>query len=321
MHSNALQHLTGKTDVAWQTYGEAARAARTMRLYREEQIKCGDEVDSTLLRQLFLHLYASDKAAEILASRPVLLNGILFEEQMTLKSTPPSSVPLASPGRQGCNQTTEERLQVGANMVHQLLSAAALIILEIRGLKRIMSADEDSQFERALKKRRLTKQFLGCNSIYYQFPAWLDELDKSTAAVDDEDFYAKTSFGIQKSAILIQYHSQRILITQECIYNDLAEAIGLSNNPLTLAVRKGGLIRDWIAVLTEVPLVYFKVLAESCVELIRRVGSIILQSIDAPETESVAMQTRMESYLKKLVDTLARLDSRASDTLTSMYDS
>ncbi|RSM01783.1 hypothetical protein CEP52_008331 [Fusarium oligoseptatum] len=84
-------------------------------------------------------------------------------------------------------------------------------------------------------------------------------------------------------------------------------------DPATLLIKKMEMVQDFMLTLEDIPVLYLQVKGEPHVERIRRVGAILLEFIQVVEDEH--LQSRAKGLLRRLLDVLAKLDSKAHEDL------
>ncbi|KAH6669861.1 hypothetical protein B0J14DRAFT_597365 [Halenospora varia] len=309
LQSTALQSTTGKSGAAWHVLGQASLLAQNLHLYNEEAIRRNNATESQLLRLNFWLLYSSDKAAATLRSRPFVLHEVLFDEKMTLQPCGEEYTPLVDTNKPWYEKSFDECLLVGFHLGPRLWSSAATLISDMR-------AFEMAAGDREAYKTRVTQEYLDLTGIMDDLPSWL-QASNIMVSHDDGDAasFHKTSFWVQRCNIMTTFHCIRLVILQQCIDSGLCSIMGLDDRPLTLSMKKIELIHEFLQMLDDMPFLYHQVKGEPSVERIRRVGIILLQVIQTVDNE--AIKVRANSYFTRLLNVLARLNSKASDELSS----
>ncbi|RYC79088.1 hypothetical protein BFJ63_vAg18032 [Fusarium oxysporum f. sp. narcissi] len=98
----------------------------------------------------------------------------------------------------------------------------------------------------------------------------------------------------------------------------MAEVVGLSADPLALAMRQIELAQDFLDALENMPFLHLQAEGEHCVEKIRRVGSLLLEL--AHNAQNDAVKSQANQCAMRLIDMLAHLDSKSSDVLGQSQD-
>ncbi|RSM08863.1 hypothetical protein CDV31_008002 [Fusarium ambrosium] len=111
----------------------------------------------------------------------------------------------------------------------------------------------------------------------------------------------------------ISYHCMRLAILQQCIESKAYEIAGFDGYTPALLIKKMEMVQDFMLTLEDIPVLYLQVKGEPHVERIRRVGAILLEFIQVVEDEH--LQSRAKGLLRRLLDVLAKLDSKAHEDL------
>ncbi|KAJ3467544.1 hypothetical protein MRS44_005108 [Fusarium solani] len=303
--SVAMQHITGKANVAWHIHGHATLIAQRLRLYSERSIEKYDTLEGQLLRLNFWHLYSSDMTAAALRARPFTLHETLFDEALSVKSEGVHNVSLLDPASTLNDATFEPQLLIGFHLIRRISSEASELLFGIRAYQR-----QRIEASRAL----LLRQYMEFMSLLDDLPPWL-RLSNIFSSLRNSDANAahEPSFWVQRSTILVSYHCLRLVILQECIESEAYEIAGLDGHSPALLFKKMEMVQDFMRTLEDIPLLYLQVKGEPHVERMRRVGAILLEFIQVVEDEH--LQSRAKALLRRLLDTLAKLDSKACEDL------
>ncbi|KAM5372949.1 hypothetical protein ACJZ2D_007286 [Fusarium nematophilum] len=310
--SSSLQHTTGKTGAAWSIFSHAALLAQRMRLYNEQDVKRSDPVETQLLRFRFWHLYVSDQAAALMRNRVFVLQESLFDGDMTLDQYGEGGPGLLDKDQPRYQGPFEDRVFSGYQLMRRVWSSAAGLTLSMRNYARYEACYEPD-VKRA-KKMKLTQQFLECASMADELPPWLESLDTFEFSKDRDVLgFQRTFFLVQRSAIMLGLHCFRLVLLQQAIEYGLSDVMGLHHQDLTLAMKKTEIAHQFLVEVSRVPLLCLQVQGEPTVEQFRRVGSTLLEVIQNIDNKTIRI--RSSSYLTQLLDTLSRLDSKASEEL------
>ncbi|KAM6534803.1 hypothetical protein FALCPG4_004426 [Fusarium falciforme] len=303
--SGALQHVTGKANAAWHIHGHATLLAQRLRLYSERSIEQYEPLEGQLLRFNFWHLYSSDMTAAALRARPFTLHETLFDETMSVKSEGEHNVPLLDSTSAFHDEIFETRLLVGFHLIRRIASEASQLVFGIRAYQR-----ERGGAVRAL----LLRQYIDFMSLLDDLPPWLRLSNIiSSCGSSDVGTVHESSFWVQRCTILVSYHCLRVVILQQCIESESYEIAGLDGYTPALLFKKMEMVQDFMRTLDDIPLLYLQVKGEPHVERMRRVGAILLELIQVVEDEH--LQSRAKALLRRLLDTLAKLDSKACEDL------
>ncbi|RTE72158.1 hypothetical protein BHE90_013437 [Fusarium euwallaceae] len=313
-HSTGLQHTTGKTGAAWSFFSQAALLAQRMRLYNEQDVRRSDPIETQLLRFRFWHLYVSDQAASLMRNRVFVLQESLFDGEMTLDPCGPGGPGILDKTQPRYQDPFEDRTFSGYHLTRRLWASAASLMSSMRKYAR-QESRYDLDAKRA-KKTKLTQQFLEFTSMVDELPPWLESPDTFEFSQDKDVLaFQRTCFLVQRSNLMLGLHCFHLVLLQQAIEYGLSDIMGLYDQDLTLAMKKTEIIHEFLVEVNRVPLLCLQVQGEPTVERFRRVGSALLEVIQNVDNETI--RTRSRSYLTQLLDTLSRLDSKASDELNS----
>jgi hypothetical protein len=258
LHSTALQQITGKSAVAYHVLGQATLLVQTMHLYREEALRSHDALEAQLLRNVFWQLYAADKASACLGSRPFILHELLFDDELTLRPSGETMVPLMDTAGAWYEETLQGKLLVGFHLIPRLWSSAASLLFDLKAYGR---RNEDVAI-----KARLTQDYMVFIGILDGLPHWLQASNLIASSEDGEAARCqKTALWVQRCTIMVTYHCLRLVILQQCINSKAWEIMGLNGLALTLAMAKIGIIHDFVQTLDDIPFVYLQVKGEPTV--------------------------------------------------------
>ncbi|KAL5330378.1 hypothetical protein ACEPPN_003905 [Leptodophora sp. 'Broadleaf-Isolate-01'] len=344
--SSATQNATGRNGEAHHYYGEAEMIALRLRLYDESSVIQKSALESQLLRSIFWLLYLSDKSATAFDDRPCIINERVFGGELTLLESSDPAVPLLDMNRMISLPLLESRIQEGFLLKRRISSAAVDLITAIKSCMRIqahMSAShtqtETAGVEangEATDLSNLAELYLEFAGLIDSFPLWLRNPDQYVDQCTDADgaYYQKMCFWAQRSSIMTNFHSLKLVVLQRCIDHDAPSVVGLDRNKISQHLKKIDIGRDFLSELQLAPFDCIKMQGEPAVSMplegfttahidlhdklhqvqrLRKVGSIILELVHNASNESI--KSRAQSQLVQLLDVLAQLDSRASDGL------
>ncbi|PVH82995.1 hypothetical protein DL98DRAFT_128114 [Cadophora sp. DSE1049] len=308
LHASALEHITGDATLGYYILGQATLLIRSMKLHSEETLKGHDAIEAQILRSLFWQVYAADQASACLGNRPFFLHKLLFDEELSLRPHGEPLVPLLDPTKPWSGDVFEERILIGFHFLPRLWSSAANLIFEIRTHGR---ANPDAD------KTHLTRTYMEFLGIMDGLPHWLQAANVIMSRDDGEATqYQKTAFWTQRCTILVTFQCLRLVILQQCIHSKVWDVMGLNDQALTLSMVKIGIVNDFIQTLDDIPFIYLQVKGEPTVQRIRRVGSVLLEILDNVANETI--RVRAEHYFARILDILARLDSKSSTVLAEL---
>ncbi|KAF4918616.1 hypothetical protein CGCVW01_v008710 [Colletotrichum viniferum] len=314
--SAALQHSAGKTPLAWHVLSQGGLLAQHLRLHDEHVLSKCDPLESTLLRNNFWMLYVFDKAAISLASRHVTLHEPLFDSTMTIQESDPARVPLLDPRMRNVPVSFEDTLMAGFHLIQRCWASAGRLLLAIRSERQNTTLNSSTaETTSDTEKEAMTNMYIEVMSLLDDLPPWLNSPDTVDLDAQYDVAFQRCSFWTQKSRLVAMFHSVRIIILRQCIEHGLVSLIGLNDDPLTLAMKQINIAGDVVHSLKSVPFQYIQTNGELGIELMRVVGSILLEL--SQNVGNDVVRGRASSLLSSLLDILARLDSKASEELLS----
>ncbi|KAH7016668.1 hypothetical protein EDB80DRAFT_634185 [Ilyonectria destructans] len=312
--STAIQNATGTHGVAFHILSEAGLIAMRMRLYDESSLEGQEPLEENLLRNAFWQLYVCDKTALVMKGRPVTIHETLFETELTLKTHSRSSMPLFDYRGESDGAWIEDRLLEGFHVIRRLWTMAARVIQAMESnSKRASDAPTDTG---ACRKSimQLSEVYFEMITLTNNLPALVRPPGELSPDVNrDADQHLFDVLQRQRTSYLITLHSIKVFVLNSAIQYNMTEVMGLSAEPLMLAMRQIELAQDFLNVLESVLFLHLQAEGEQCVEKIRRVGSLLLELAHSGENDVVKSQANQCAI--RLIDILVRLDSKASDVL------
>ncbi|KAI0103914.1 hypothetical protein GGR51DRAFT_522888 [Nemania sp. FL0031] len=304
-HSTALQILLGKKGISNNVLGQADILALQLRLYSEHSVVRNNPVETRLLRFCFWHLYIADLSAAAFESRSYVLHEDTFFGGLTLSTLEERPTPLIDCFRRRCEQDFEHRLILGFHFIPRLYISAAALLRSLRSYDKTAEGVVTSV-------RGLVRSYLDFLGVMDRLPHWL-QLTNIMACADDSDVvkFEKRSFWAQRCTLLMTFHCLRLAILQQCIKSGLWNVMGLSDDPFALVMKKIEIVSDFVQTMDDIPFIYHEIKGEAQVERIRLVGVVLLEIIENADNE--AIKERAESYFARLLDTLARLNSKMTE--------
>lgn len=262
-HSNAL-HAVGKTMVSWHVLGEAVRLSQEMRLYDEQSYRDIDPLEAHLRRSIFWQIYTADKSAAILNDCPVALHEICLGIPLTVSYPGPPDQYLRPTLLSASAGYTESHVVTGFNLCQDLWARASGLLVKLDALMILQHSIESptvSEHFREIVARD-----------HLQFISTLDNLRSDVTPVTPatvESECAATQIDrakdVQRTNLLVTFHCLRLVILQKFVKNGLSSLLGISEDPLALALRKTEIASDMIRTLSESPFESLQINGEPCV--------------------------------------------------------
>ncbi|KAJ9144694.1 Xylanolytic transcriptional activator xlnR [Pleurostoma richardsiae] len=311
---SAALHSSGRTGHSWHVLGQAILLAQELRLDHERSLArhASDPLEAQLLRSLFWVLHMSNRSAAVLNNRPILLRGSLFDPPPDVSFLAPDRIPLLDPTRPFNAPPFEDRLLAGADLCCRLWSSASDLI---QGIQDCAHLQPDGP-ERGPTVAALMRSYVAFAGILDDLPHWLqvpdsvmsdDKVDAAAAA------YQRGTFWRLRVDVVVTFHCLRMVLLRRCAEHGLVAVMGLSEEPLMLAMRTAEIARDCLDAVEAIPFEYLQANGEPLMEKFRQIGSALLEL--SQNTDYDMIENRAKAYLTRLLNILARLDSRAVDLL------
>ncbi|KAK6209918.1 hypothetical protein QIS74_11502 [Colletotrichum tabaci] len=329
-HSNAL-HALGKTRVSFHAMGEALRLVQEMRLYDESSFRGLEWPENHLRRNAFWHLYIGDKSASILNQVPITLHQICLDTPITTHFDESQACGLMQP--EGPDTVVfEGQLRLCFHLCFRLWYTASEMLLDLNLLSRLQgtsrrraitlssTAAEPDDVPSSLRTSTM-QSYLDFTSILQSCPTWLRDLG---AAVPDGAGEATARFrtraiSVQKANLFVTFHALRLVLLTRFSERGFADVLGLTDDPVMLAMRKVEIAGDLLDAVSDMPFEALQANGEPCVEKLRQVGVALLEIIHNVSSEVISARAR--SLFGTLLDVLARLNSKVSDELSNVCES
>ncbi|WQF76665.1 hypothetical protein CDEST_01679 [Colletotrichum destructivum] len=329
-HSNAL-HALGKTRVSFHAMGEALRLVQEMRLYDESSFQGLEWPENHLRRNTFWHLYIGDKSASILNQVPITLHQICLDTPITTHFDESQACGLMQP--EGPDTVVfEGQLRLCFHLCFRLWYTASEMLLDLNLLSRLQgssrrraitlssTAAEPDDVPSSLRTSTM-QSYLDFTSILQSCPAWLrdpgaavpDGVGETTAR------FRTRAISVQKANLFITFHALRLVLLSRFSERGFADVLGLTGDPVMLAMRKVEIAGDLLDAVSDMPFEALQANGEPCVEKLRQVGVALLEIIHNVSSEVISARAR--SLFGTLLDVLARLNSKVSDELSNDCES
>jgi hypothetical protein len=266
--SSAIQVATGTHGVAFHIMSEAGLIAMRMRLYNEASLQGLDPVEENILRNAFWQLYVCDKTALVLKGRPVVIDEALFETKLTLQTHSPRTVPLFDYQGDPNAAKIQECLIEGFHIIRRLWTMAARVI---RAMESTSGGALDLQADTGTYNQniaQLTEAYFEVITLTSNHPVWVRSAEELSPDANQEAGNTGYQFSIlqrQRTSYLITLHCIKVFVLSTAIQYNMTEVMGLSTEPLTLALRHIELAQDFLNVLESVPFLHLQAEGEHCV--------------------------------------------------------
>jgi hypothetical protein len=270
--SSAIQVATGTHGVSFHILSEAGLIAMRMRLYNEASLRGLDPVDENILRNAFWQLYVCDKTALVVKGRPVAIDEALFETKLTLKTHSQHTVPLFDYQGGSNAAKIQECLIEGFHVIRHLWAMAARVIRAMEstsGEALDLHADTGAYNQNIAQ---LTEAYFEVITMTSDHPLWVRSAEESSPDSNQESGDTEYQLSIlqrQRTTYLITLHCIKLFVLSTAIQYNMTEVMGLSTEPLNLAMRHIELAQDFLNVLESVPFLHLQAEGEHCVSRAR----------------------------------------------------
>lgn len=322
-------HTIGRRSLSSHFHCQARLMAVDLRLYSEAVISRYGPLEAQLLRMNFWLLYRSERAIAILNNQPVLIQPAMLDGEIDVALTGQHQVSLLDPVQKHNTPEFEERLFISYDLYRQVWTHALDFMLAVRyhGQKR-----SDNNAHGADRLDELTRLYFAFIGGLDDLPTWLQNPNAVTGEDEEISSHHRRCFWAQRANLTLSFHCIKMVMVCWCIDTKATACMGLSDQPAMLNMKKTEIAGEFLHELALVPFEALQLNGEPCVrissppgtrgmaahiplqvEKLRRVGAVLLEVTQAPGSPSVL--ARCKGYLARLLDILARLDSRASDEL------
>ncbi|KAH8896834.1 hypothetical protein GQ53DRAFT_838309 [Thozetella sp. PMI_491] len=308
--STCFQHYAGENALAWHVVSQAGLIARQMCLYTEKAVMQHDPLESTLLRLSFWTLHMADSTAACVQNRGVVLQESLFNTSIDLEEFGLNQVPLIDTDSVYYEEGFERSLLSGFHTMRRLWTVGAKLMLAIRAYGRdgpVEKRDGSSVTENDIQHiSELYAEVLGALDT---MPPSLQSAISAPTSENAMEAYRASCYTSQRFRLLSAYHSLKLMMIYQCGQHGLVRALGFREEPAVITMEKIRTARDYIHNLQSVPFHYIKCNGETGAELMRVVGSALLEICqNSPDAQS---RQQADALLSMLLNILARFDSRA----------
>ena len=266
-HCNCV-HTTGKTRVSWYKLGEAIRLAQEMRLHDESSLVGLDPVETQLRRNIFWQLYTGDKSAAILNKRPFTLHDFNLDTPITTSFGAEvgtyGHTSLLDSGLERSTQTFQKHLKAGFDMCQRLWTAASGLLFDLH----LISASSTTLVHQSLTPDQnavLMDAYLSYVGVLDDMFPWTEENEGSEVIPEGARRFQQRSLSAQKANLMVTYHCLNLILLQKFAEAGMSHVVGISSEPLMLALRKTEIAQALLRVLQETPFEALQVNGEPCV--------------------------------------------------------
>jgi hypothetical protein len=270
--SSAIQIATGSRGVAFHILNEACLIAMRMHLYDESAVQGQDPVEETILRNAFWQLYVCDKTVLVVKGRPVTIHEPLFESELTLQIRSQRPVSLFDHGHSTDNNINagvlEDCLLDGFHVIRRLWTMAARVIQAVESTRERSWDAYPHPRESSNRAAQLSEAYFEMITLTNNPPLWTQSVldsPRSSSGPTSMDKHLSDILQRQRTSYLITLHSIKVFVLSAVIEGNMTEIIGLSTEPLVLAMRQVEQAQDFLNVLESVPFLHLQAEGEQCV--------------------------------------------------------
>lgn len=309
-------HLMGDASLAWHIKDEAVRLLLQMRLFDAQSYYGKDPIEAELCRNMFWHLYSSDRSASLLNDRPQIIDEFRLCEPITASFDLALDIRLLDYELKSNLNRPEALLREAFRKDNQVWGLGYGILADLR----LFCAANDRVQPRETMTRLDDAQQRHLSVSYIQFVGVLDDISSSIAnpamIADAESLIPESDQSVlwtQKANLWLTYHYLRGVILERFHAAGYAFLLGLGDAKEALARRKLELAHDVLGLVTAVPFEALKYNGEAAVEKIRFVCANLLEVMETDHSTTITQKAH--EYFTRLLDTLSRLDSKVSAKL------
>jgi hypothetical protein len=261
IHSSCLHHI-GKTKASWHVLNQALLLAKDLVPCEQHLLAVRDPIEALLLRHNFWISLTSARSGMLLGDYPIGQHMTLMESGLEPSFTGGEEASLLDVTKFHNRPPFEKCLREGVNICRRLWAAATKVIFNIS-----TSASRQNITLAARPKSlvELMETYLVFASVLDGLPSWLHRPDAPEADGADVSLYQSRCFWAQRTDLLISFHCLKLIILRHCVKHDLRVVLGLSNDPLALALRRLEIAQEFLGVIEGVPFTSLQLIGESCV--------------------------------------------------------
>lgn len=312
LHSTVM-HCLGKNRMSRFLVGQALRLTVDMRLFDEKSIEALTPQEAQLRRNIFWVMYSVDKSLSLLNNLPPTLYDRLTDPtQLELK---PDGAPVRLLDGLGpqCHASFENQLRHAFDLTNKQWLLAGDIVRDLDLLSRLGKGSASEHDGLSALKKDVTLSYTAFCSLLDNTPQWVS--DPESHATDGQTEEAiniqRSAFWAQHANLIVTYHCLKLILMVKAFKLGFAALLGLADNEELFALRNTEVACELVNDATRLPLQAFRVNGEAMVEKLRQVGVILLEISHRVSSEAIA--TRAKALFGRLLDLIARLDSKSSD--------
>ncbi|KAH6671558.1 hypothetical protein F5X68DRAFT_141421 [Plectosphaerella plurivora] len=318
VHSSVF-HCLGKNRMSRFLVGQALRLSVDMRLFDESSVETINAQEAQLRRNIFWIMYTVDKSLSMLNNLPPTLYDRLIDPAHLERN--PDNTPvrlLDGLAESRYHASYEAQLRQAFDLTNKQWLLAGDIVRDLDLINRLgsKSASRGPAVEHdglsALKKD-VTRSYTGFCSLLDTTPQWVSEPDSHAPDGQSEEAtkVQRLAFWSQHANLIVTYHCLKLILMVKAFKLGFAALLGLADNEELFALRNTEVAYELVNDAARIPLLAFRANGEAMVEKLRQVGVILLEISHRVSSEAIA--TRAKALFGRLLDIIARLDSKSSD--------
>ncbi|KAF5005216.1 hypothetical protein FDECE_8337 [Fusarium decemcellulare] len=275
-HASSYQ-MMGNSSLAWHTMDEAIRLAEQMRLYDESSYDGLDPIEAKLRRNAFWFLFSASRSASVLNGRKRALAEFHLPGLLTTIFSSDNSPPLVDQSRPENKNQFENNLVNGIRRHHDVWRLGFSLLFDLDLFLATSSRTTGDTKLNDAQKKCLTESYLGFSSVLDDLPSFL----QAPAMVCDTDSECekqqRRAFWIQRANIALSFHYLRMLILDRFLPIKLMGVLGLSDDQLSIDLRKVEIAHEVLILVSSVPLGALRANGEPFAEKLRYVCATLLE--------------------------------------------
>ena len=118
------------------------------------------------------------------------------------------------------------------------------------------------------QKASIMDAYLQLLSLMDEMPPWLQQLDHRSSPGSDIERFQNLGFWIQRTNLEVTFHTLSLIIIQKFLDLELSIIVGISSEPLMVALKKTEIARGMLTTIQRVPFEALQVNGESCVSFV-----------------------------------------------------
>ncbi|QKD62286.1 uncharacterized protein FOBCDRAFT_208956 [Fusarium oxysporum Fo47] len=218
-----------------------------MRLYDETSLSGPDPIEQILLRNAFWQLYVCDKTALVIKTRPVLIHEPHLDTVLTLEAYSRYPVLLFDHGVEADGARIKDSLLGGSYVVRRLWALAPRVIqgIELHSKRNLDPfTDMEAYHDRIAN---LSEAYFEMITLTNNHPVLVRTPDEPALDISrSADQHLVEILQRQRTSYLISLYTIKVIVLHLVIEYNVTEVIGLSSEPLILAMRQIELAQDFL---------------------------------------------------------------------------